>query len=336
MVLPALSRGGAERQCITLVKELKDNGWKVDLLLLKDIVEWEKKELEDFNDIFLFGIKNSVRLFNSKYKVRLYWMSIPILIGRLLLSRKNRFTVRASNLNPKLSFLFRITRYFSGKTSFNSKYSAEKYIENKWVNKSRNLFIPNYIRGLDENVLCNKNSTSENCLNIAMIAHWRINKDHITLFEGIKNIDSKVNIKLHLFGDLGPNSEMVELAKIKGVYERCVFHGIVDNPWDLVKPDINILSSHYEGTPNAIMEGCKLGIPYVMTNIPELSYLHDTLKGGVLFEKRDPKDFATKIQLLVDDTSKRMDLGESGQKNLIKFFNKQSITKLWLNFLCDE
>jgi len=335
MILPALSRGGAERQCLALAKELKNLGWKIDLLLLRDLIEWEKQELENFNKIYHFGIKNSFLLIRSNYQVHLFWMSIPILLGRLFLSSKNRYTIRASRINSKLLFLFKITRYFSGKTSFNSKYSVDQYVEHKLVKNENLFYIPNYTRNLMQNFTLNSTFSpiNQEIINLVMVAHWRNNKDHSTLFESLSILENKVQIKLHLFGDTGAKDEMKELAKTKGVFDKCVFHGIVENPWNLINPDINILSSNYEGTPNAIMEGMSLGIPYIMSDIPELIYLDNTLKGGFLFQKGNPLALANTIEKLISQKKELQLLGKKGKENLLKFYDKDYITQKWLKFL---
>ena len=193
-------------------------------MLFKNKIDWKKHELKYINNIYRIELKVPFYYSRVNIRVRLFWMSTPILVGRFLLSAKNRYTVRASRINQKLSFAFKVTRFFSGKTSFNSEHSISYYINNKLVKNKNLYYIPNYSRGFSNELnLKSDELTFKDNFNLIMIAHWRKNKDFNTLFEAIGLLKNNTNVKLHLFGDIGKNNEMINLSRKEKEYMIDVF-----------------------------------------------------------------------------------------------------------------
>ena len=68
----------------------------------------------------------------------------------------------------------------------------------------------------------------------------------------------------------GPRRPQLErTARARGVADRVVFKGYVDNLWDLMKrADVFVTLSRVEGCPNVVLEAMACGCPLVVSDIP--------------------------------------------------------------------
>jgi len=68
----------------------------------------------------------------------------------------------------------------------------------------------------------------------------------------------------------GPlEGQLKQQAAALGVTDAVSFAGFQTNPWPYVKhADLFVLSSRYEGLPNALLEALALGVPVVATDCP--------------------------------------------------------------------
>lgn len=91
-------------------------------------------------------------------------------------------------------------------------------------------------------------------------------------------------------GDADTTGHLQELVSGYGIGEHVTFLGRSSNPYKyLVRADVLALSSHYEGTPNVIVEAIALGVPVVSSHCTD----------GVveLMGTRDRAGFTTPLEL---------------------------------------
>lgn len=78
------------------------------------------------------------------------------------------------------------------------------------------------------------------------------------------------------FKVLGAGPELTtlqQLAKTRGVGERVVFKGFVDNPGCfMIEADLMVLPSQYEGLPNVVLEAAALGTPLLVARSPGIPW----------------------------------------------------------------
>jgi len=93
-------------------------------------------------------------------------------------------------------------------------------------------------------------------------------KDFDTLIRAIKKVQVHHDIGLIILGEGDQRSHLEKLIQSEGV--KCAYMpGYVENIYPYIKAaDIFVLSSIYEGMPNALIEALTLGIPIVATNCP--------------------------------------------------------------------
>lgn len=94
-------------------------------------------------------------------------------------------------------------------------------------------------------------------------------KDFPTLLRAFAAIQPQCPSRLILLGEGGDRSALQALAAALGVLEHVSFAGFQKNPYAwLSRADLFVLSSAWEGSPNALTEALALGIPCVSTRCP--------------------------------------------------------------------
>lgn len=104
-------------------------------------------------------------------------------------------------------------------------------------------------------------------------------KDFPTLLRAFAALQRERPSRLILLGE-GKDREALEaLAAELGIGERVLFAGFQSNPYAwLARADLFVLSSAWEGSPNALTEALALGVPAVSTDCP--SGPQEILDGG--------------------------------------------------------
>jgi glycosyltransferase involved in cell wall biosynthesis len=107
-------------------------------------------------------------------------------------------------------------------------------------------------------------------------------KDFATLLRAFARIQSERPSRLVLLGEgpkPGDRERHEQLARELGVAGRVLLPGFQKNPYAwLSRADLFVLSSAWEGSPNALTEALALGIPSVSTDCP--SGPQEILEGG--------------------------------------------------------
>ena len=107
-------------------------------------------------------------------------------------------------------------------------------------------------------------------------------KDHITLVKAFSEISGNEKIRLIIIGD-GPEKEnLKQMVESLGIKNKVHLAGFDANPWKwMIKSDVFVLPSLWEGHPNALLEAIALGLPAVVTEYDE-SVKEMAVKHGIL------------------------------------------------------
>lgn len=96
-----------------------------------------------------------------------------------------------------------------------------------------------------------------------------------------------------------------------------------------------ILSSNFEGMPNALLEAMSLGLPCIATKVSGAVDLIEDGKNGVLISVGDEQSLANEICKLLADKNRRNIIG----KEASKLFDKLSpnvIIEQWRRYIADK
>ena len=171
---------------------------------------------------------------------------------------------------------------------------------------------------------------------IVNVARLHKQKNHKLLINAFKKISDKYkNYKLKIYGNGPLHDELVEYINSQGLSKRVELCGITDNVRnELIKSKVFVLSSDYEGMPNALIEAMASGVACIATDCPcggSREIIQDNFN-GFLVPCNDIDALASKLDSLLSNDSLIQKFG----KNSLKVRNEFSlpiISKQWNNYL---
>ena len=94
-------------------------------------------------------------------------------------------------------------------------------------------------------------------------------KDFSTLIRAVSKVLNETGVKLVIVGEGDDRADMEKLIRELGIHESCELPGFVGNPYSYLKnTDVFVLSSRWEGLPNALLQALAVGTPVVSTDCP--------------------------------------------------------------------
>ena len=138
-------------------------------------------------------------------------------------------------------------------------------------------------------------------------------KDFRTLIEAFSRIKPLSGVKLVIVGD-GPERDLIErLVEAYGLTGKVLLTGYQQNPFPWIQAaDVFVLSSHYEGFGNVIVEAYALGVPVLASDCrwgPAEIIEHGV--NGLLFPPGDAFTLARYLDQLLGDSLRREQMGKA-------------------------
>lgn len=362
IVIGQLSEGGAERQVTTLIKELHvSTKYEPIVFCLSDyLVPYGEMLLE--SGIPLYYFKNK-----AKNVQKLLWLikqvkdtHCSILYGILNIgniyggfaSLFNRVpfiaSIRSSNSNlPKvIQILSSITCNFAARVIANSPSCINSLRKDLCVNHKRVSLIPNYVDYKEPDY-----DGVERIRTTLAIPNGDGVIGTVALLKPEKRVEFFVKICLKIIekigdknlscphfvwvGDGPENSKLLSLLEAVPLKFRHHFHfvGAQSNIYSwLAVMDIFILTSRYEGLPNALLEAMAAGLPCVATDVPGIKDVlgrsEEGVEIGVLTSSSDPDLFARQVVDLFMDKQRMKSMGAAAQKHVKDMYLLEKMVNL--------
>jgi len=291
--LPDLRTGGAERVFVQLANSLSDQGYSVDLLVAQ-------------NEGDLFSLVNSniqILAFSQAKKTKLSLLLssltglyryikhnkpdvvfstitganlVTAFIKLLLPKRSTKFILReASSVhNSGLAYrcLSRMLYPQSDGVIAGSNGVMEDLVRYYRVSKTKAFFIRNPLditlirRQAKEKVVHPWLLNNDGSL-IVSVGRLTAAKDFVTLIKAFKLIRDERASKLIIIGEGECRETLEEKVTELGLQKYVDFLGFQENPYPFVlRADLFVLSSQWEGFPNVILEALALGRNVVSTD----------------------------------------------------------------------
>jgi len=315
-VITTLLVGGAEKLMVDLLPRLRDLGNEVELAVFYGAQTQFVEQLEQAGiTIHKFGNSNVYHLSNL-IKLRSYFDEYDIIhthntacqlfaaidsIGKktiLCTTEHNTSNKRREIKGLKWADKWMYSRY---QKIICISDQAEQNLRN-YLNSSSSKITTIY-NGVNLKTFLNAKpdyslKRNKDKIIITMVAAFRPQKDHQTLFKALKLLPN--NFELWVVGD-GEIRKKVELmCEQEGVKERTIFWGLrKDVPTILKTSDIIVMSSHYEGLSLSNVEGMSCGRPFIASDVDGL---REVVKGhGVVFPHQDYQTLAKEILRLTED-----------------------------------
>ncbi|MBR5419980.1 MAG: glycosyltransferase [Lachnospiraceae bacterium] len=163
-------------------------------------------------------------------------------------------------------------------------------------------------------------------------------KDYLTLVKAFEIFSEKhPEYKLEIYGgDSGDNTRLQVAEYVHGheMDEKVLFMGDRSNVAECIRDAaVYVLSSRYEGMPNALMEAMSLGLPVIATDCPcggPASLISDG-ENGLLSEPENPKELAAAMCKMADYPEEAERVAKEAVK-IREIASAERITKEWLAF----
>jgi len=142
--------------------------------------------------------------------------------------------------------------------------------------------------------------------------------------------EKKEGWQLSIVGDGELRCALQSEAERLGVSASVTFHGNLEDPTEVLgDAAFFVLTSAYEGFPNALLEAMACGLPAISFDCPggPADIIRDGVD-GLLIADGDVAELARSMQLLMDDAAQREALSQRASE-VIQRFSQQAVMQLW-------
>tara|TARA_Y100000816_G_scaffold220828_1_gene165812 strand:+ start:1308 stop:2399 length:1092 start_codon:yes stop_codon:yes gene_type:complete len=178
------------------------------------------------------------------------------------------------------------------------------------------------------------NFFEKNYLNLINIGRLENQKDHLTLLRAIKLIKDRIKIKLLIIGNGSMQNEIGAFIEKNNLKSNVKIINNLDNPFPyLLKSDLFVLSSIFEGLPNVLLEALTLNKFVISTNCstgPAEILVNG--KGGILVPIKNYKKLARSIIYYNSNKQKLKKKLHYAKKHLKRFDFKKNLNS-YLNII---
>lgn len=357
----SLEKGGAERVISVLANKFIEKNYVTIVTLIK-----EKPKYDLNKNIKLISVDKSNYLKSNKIKKMLFKIlpnrliklakiikteNPDIIISflpepslRLMLLKKINKNIKkiptivSIRNNPEIEYKNRLIYYIMKMLYKNvdglvlQTEEAKDYFK-KIINEEKLTVIPNPI---NEKFIVNNPYIGEREKTIVTVGRLERQKNQKLLIDAFKNVVKKHDdYKLLIYGKGSLKEYLEEYVVSINLTDKVIFKGQVDNiQEEIFKSGIFVLSSDYEGMPNALMEAMSLGLPCISTDCPcgGPKTLMKNNKNGILVEVGNVSQMEEAMNLLIED--KEMSSNISYSANQIKdIYSINKISDRWINVI---
>ncbi|MDD6994914.1 MAG: glycosyltransferase family 4 protein [Candidatus Borkfalkiaceae bacterium] len=172
--------------------------------------------------------------------------------------------------------------------------------------------------------------------NIVTCGRLTEQKNHKLLIDSFNMIKEDCSDNLLIYGD-GPLKDKLKnyLSDLK-LNDRIFLMGRTENVITSIKDArIFVLSSNYEGMPNALMEAMALGIPCISTDCPcgGPRMIINNKENGLLVNCNNVDDLSSALKLLLADENLSKTIGKNAREAATRMFASDKIDLQWKNYI---
>lgn len=345
-IIPTIERGGgAERVCVFIANALQKKGYQVFIQLLnrKNIpvypVDDGVKVLQP--PVFCFGIYGAVFhfllrcFFKREFPGCVIAFLEPANVFASILARftniKVILTERANPAidprNPKSTARIRKALPYIAKFLMQTKKCAEKFTDYLPVKPEQFEVIYNPVVNHFP-VADDKQAKSDVLLAVGRLCYPKGYDRMIRIFAAVhKQFSEK---KLFICGDGPDKNDMQKMVKEYGIEGAVYFCGNVENIAEYYKKaDVFLMTSHYEGMPNAMLESYANGCPAISFDFDfGASDIIEHNVNGILIPQDDEEAFKEALIKYLKDPEMRKNFVRNIPETMKKF-SPEVITDQW-------
>lgn len=338
----SISGGGAERFTVVLSKGLADKGYDVHLLTAaqqKDeyaVADSVKRVILHEKNSFVSNAKDLLKYLKDNdvdicLAVGIYPNLVatlaksPSLKTKIVISERN--APKHDHLSWKSKLLRKLLYWRADAYVFQTPGAMACY--SKSIQK-RSVVIPNPLK---ENLPARSNNPKKEIVAVGRLMPQKNYELLLSAFAEVCKRDA--DYTLHIYGQGIYETHLQDYAKRIGIDNRVFFEGFKDDVHSCIKDsDIYVLSSDFEGLPNALMEAMAMGFPVVSTDCPPGGprMLIEHGVNGLLVPVGDVVSLSDAMLELINDKILKESMRKSATETLRKYSLKD-IIELWEIFL---
>lgn len=173
---------------------------------------------------------------------------------------------------------------------------------------------------------------------IAAVGRLNRQKNYYLMLDAMKEFhETHSDYILHIYGDGELKNELIEYSRRIGIENSVVFHGNdPDVKNKIINADFYVMSSDFEGMPNALAEAMALGLPVISTDCDGggAVYLIEDKVNGRLVEKRNAEMLSQAMCEYADNPHEAQLLGEKA-KEIRNRLSISAVNDLWYGAIRD-
>lgn len=135
----------------------------------------------------------------------------------------------------------------------------------------------------------------------------------------------------HLYGE-GPLRPQLQVCiEQHGMTERIALKGRTNKPWEIMAAaDAFLMTSKYEGFPNALLEAMGVGLPCVVTDCPSgPSEITRNGKDALLVPMHDRKALVSALEEIMRDEALRCAMGNRARESVLQRYSLKAVIEQW-------
>ena len=344
-----LRKGGAERVVATLSNKLVEKNEVIIITTTDEKVEYSLDKsiklfsLKNFdgnknplvkNIIYLKRLKDYIKEidpdiilgFLPEPSYRLLILK-PFIKSPVIISDRNDPKIEYASLKSRtiMKFLYKRADGFVFQTDEARDYFCKKI-------QDKSIVIANPV---DDRFLKTKyvGYKSTEFINVGRLNEQ---KNQILLIESFKDVIKKYpNYKLLIYGEGSLKNELSMYIKDNKLNNNVKLCGNVDDIDNILKDKKGfILSSKYEGMPNALMEAMAVGVPCISTDCP-CGGPRELIKNninGLLVKSNDKNELVSAMYKIIENDKMCKKIAMSAKKNMNNYSCNKIVSK-WFDFM---
>lgn len=309
---------------------------------LSDKVNFVYDELYSHNNKFIeiFGEIKELHKYIKKHKFDIcisflnpasYMLTLAA-IGtgtKVILSERGDPNEMANSKNLFIKVIFRIVQHADGYV-FQTPQARDVYSQKA---RSKSVVIPNPI---PDKKIPSKYGGERNKEIVTASRMDLYQKRQDVLIDAFAKISPEFpEYVLKLYGD-GPDTDKIkEYAEKSGCADKILFMGLSrDVLTDINKSAVFVLSSDFEGIPNALLEAMASGVPSISTDCSPggARMLIQNEENGLIVPRADSDSLAFAIKRVITDKDFANKISDNAQK-VTDTFSKKRILGMWSDYI---
>ena len=342
-VAPSLDSGGAEHMVARIAKELSQKGYHV-VVLLSYRVEQEYDvggaevislcaNLEEYKKLNkvkrLYKLRKEITKLDPTYIIPF----LPYICDYVILSTccskyRKRIWITMRN-QPDEKTLSKFKSNLKKVCGCIVQSEGQKNLFEPTVHNKIKV-IPNFI---EDSIFENEKEYSAEINKILAIGRLVPQKNYSMMLEAISKCKNLSKLQLTICGSGPLENEIREMVSFYKLEQHVQLVGFVNDVTErLSESDLYILTSHFEGMPNSLLEALALGVPSISTNCASvISEMIANNETGIIVPNNDVDGLIEAIDHLVDFPKEAIAMGKKAKEMIRHKYTKKEIVSLWEN-----